>query len=165
MVAELTDLFANSKSTAGAVYSGLSVADLQELRKNAREVGVVVKVVKNRLVKVALSASDKFKDSDTSALTGQIVYAFSSTDEAAPAQLMAKFAKTHPALKLAVGFDDTGHILDKATVSALAELPTKDQLQGQFVSVIAAPLSGFLSVASGVQRGFAQVLASRAKAL
>ncbi len=165
LVAELTELFADAKCAVGAVYTGLSVADMQALRTAARDNNVVIKVAKNRLVRVALAENDKFKAADTGYLTGQLVYAFSNEDEVAPAQVLAKFSKTHPALKLVVGFDNTGATLDAAMVTALAELPTKDQLRGQLVSVIAAPLSGFLEVANGAQRGFAQVLSQRAEAI
>jgi large subunit ribosomal protein L10 len=165
LVTELAELFANAKGTAGAAYAGLSVANLQELRALARSNDVTIKVAKNRLVRVALAGNDKFKAADTSLLTGQLVYAFSTTDEVAPAQVLAKFAKSHPELKLTVGFDDSGKTLDTATVNALASLPTKDQLRGQLVSVLAAPLSGFLTVANGAQRGFAQVLSQRANSL
>ena len=165
LVAELVELFANAKGTAGAAYTGLSVANLQELRAAARANNVVIKVAKNRLVRVALASNDKYKTADTSLLTGQLVYAFSSVDEVAPAQVLAKFAKAHPELILTVGFNDSGETLDTATVISLAALPTKDQLRGQLVSVMAAPLSGFLSVANGAQRGFAQVLSQHAKSL
>jgi large subunit ribosomal protein L10 len=165
LVAELAELFASAKGTVGAAYTGLSVADLQKLRGLARQDNVIIKVAKNRLVRVALGADAKFKSADTSLLTGQLIYAFSSVDEVAPAQVLAKFAKTHPALKLIVGFDDTGSTLDTATVTALAALPTKDQLRGQLVSVIAGPLTGFLGVANGSQRGFTQVLSQHATAL
>lgn len=165
LIAELVELFANAKGTAGAAYAGLSVANLQELRAIARTNDVTIKVAKNRLVRVALASDEKFKAADTSLLTGQLVYAFSKLDEVAPAQVLAKFAKSHPELKLMVGFDDSGKTLDTATVIALASLPTKDQLRGQLVSVLAAPLSRFLSVANGAQRGFAQVLSQRAQSL
>ncbi len=163
LIAELTELFASSKCIVGAAYTGLSVANMQELRSLARENNVVIKVAKNRLVRVTLSDSDKFNKADTSLLTGQLVYAFSSTDEAAPAQVIAKFSKSHPELKLVIGFDDSGTSLDTATVTALASLPTKDQLRGQLVSVLAAPLSQFLSVANGSQRGFVQALSQHAE--
>jgi len=165
LVAELTELFVSSKGSVGAAYTGLNVADMQELRALAREVNVTILVTKNRLVRVALAGSDKFKAADTGLLTGQLIYAFSGDDEVAPAQVLAKYAKTHPALKLVVGFDDGGNTLDTATVNALAALPTKDQLRGQLVSVLSAPLSRFLSVANGAQRGFAQVLSQRAESL
>ena len=165
LIAELAELFADSKGVVGAAYTGLSVADLQELRAAARATNVIIKVAKNRLVRVVLAENTKFKTADTSLLTGQLVYAFSSTDEVAPAQVLAKFAKSHPELKLVAGFDGSGASLDTAMVTALAELPTKDQLRGQLVSVIAAPLTGFLGVANGAQRGFAQVLSQRVQAL
>jgi len=165
LVAELVELFANAKGSVGAAYTGLSVANMQELRASARENNVVIKVAKNRLIRVALGQNDKFKTADTSLLTGQLVYAFSSEDEVTPAQVLAKFAKKHPELKLVAGFDNDGSSLDTATVTALAALPTKDQLRGQLVSVIAAPLTGFLGVANGAQRGFAQVLSQRAESI
>lgn len=165
LVAELADLFADAKGAVGATYDGLSVADMQALRAKAREQNVTIKVVKNRLVRVALSQNDKFKAADTSLLGGQLVYAFSSDDEIAPAQILAKFAKDHPSMQLVAGFDGEGQSLDTATVKALADLPTKEQLQGQLVGVLAAPLTQFLGVANGAQRGFAQVLSQRAEAL
>jgi large subunit ribosomal protein L10 len=165
LVAELAELFASAKGSVGAAYTGLTVADMQVLRAAARDENVTIKVAKNRLVRVTLGAEPKFKTADTSLLTGQLVYAFSSVDEVAPAQVLAKFAKSHPAMKLVIGFDGTGEILDTATVAALAALPSKDQLRGQLVSVLAGPLSGFLNVASGPQRGFTQVLAQHAKSI
>ena len=165
LVTELSELFASAKSSVGAAYRNLSVADMQELRADARKENVVIKVVKNRLVRVALSQNDKLKDADTSLLTGQLVYAFSSEDETAPAQVLARFAKKHADLQLVVGFDASGFTQDTATVNALAQLPSKDQLRGQLVGVLAAPLSQFLSVATGTQRGFAQVLSQRAESL
>jgi len=165
LVAELAELFATAKGTVGAAYTGLTVANMQELRTAARAENVVIKVAKNRLVRVALKQNDKFKDANTSLLTGQLVYAFSDEDEVAPAQVLAKFAKKHPELQLVAGFDGEGASLDTANVIALSTLPTKDQLRGQVVSVIAAPLTGFLGVANGAQRGFAQVLSQRAEAI
>ena len=165
LVAELAELFATAKGSVGAAYTGLSVANFQELRAIARANNVVIKVAKNRLVRVALADNAKFKTADTSLLTGQLAYAFSSEDEVVPAQVLAKFAKTHPELKLVVGFDGSGTSLDTAMVIAIAELPTKDQLRGQLVGVLAAPLTQFLGVANGAQRGFAQVLSQRVKAL
>ena len=165
LVTELGELFADSKLAVGAAYSGLNVADMQNLRAVARENNVIIKVAKNRLIRVALSGNDKFKSADTKALTGQIVYAFSNKDEVAPAQVLASFAKSHPDLKLVVGFDNTGKILDSETINALAALPSKDQLRGQLVSVIAAPLSGFLGVANGTERALVRVLSQRVEAL
>jgi large subunit ribosomal protein L10 len=165
LVAELTSLFNNAKASAAATYTGLSVAEAQELRAAAREAGVTIKVVKNRLVRVVLQHSDTYKQAETGLLTGQLLYAFSNEDEVAPAQVLANFAKKHPAIQLVVGFDASGSTLDTAAVTALATLPSKDQLRGMLLSTIAAPLTNFLGVANGAQRGFARVLSQRAEQL
>ena len=88
LVAEMSELFASAKAIAVAKYQGTSVAELQELRKAARENGVVVKVVKNRLVRVAFAASETFKETDTSAMQGQLIYAVSSDDEVMAAKVL-----------------------------------------------------------------------------
>lgn len=165
LVTELSQLFETAKGTVAAAYTGLSVAHIEELRAQAREAEITIKVVKNRLVRVALAASETYKSADSSALTGQLVYAFSATDEVAPAQLLAQFSKKNPALQLVAGFDASGVALSTQEVKALAELPTKDQLRGMVVATIAAPLTSFLGVANGAQRGFAQVLSQRAEQL
>lgn len=163
LVSEFSEALTDSKMTVAAHYTGLSVADFQELRRSAREAGVTIKVIKNRLVRVAMSESDTFKQADTSLLEGQLLYAMSAEDEVAPAQTLAAFAKQHEALQLVAGYDATGTVLDTAAVKALAALPTKDQLRGQVVGVIAAPLTQFMGVLNGAQRGFAQVLSQQAE--
>ncbi len=165
LVAELKELLASSKMTVGAYCAGISVADIQELRKAARAQSVTIKVVKNRLVRVAMSQSDTYKNTDMSLLVGQLLYAVSSEDEVAPAQVLAAFAKTHESLKLACGFDATGAALDKAKVTELANLPTKEQLRGQLVSVIAAPLTGVIGVLNGNLRSVLYALNARAESL
>ena len=64
LVAELAELLASAKGTAFASYQGLSVADVQTLRRAAREAGVTIKVVKNRLVRVAMGDDDDDRDRD-----------------------------------------------------------------------------------------------------
>lgn len=86
LVGELTDLLSAAKMTVFAKYEGLSVADLQTLRRAAREQGVTIKVVKNRLVRVAMQHTDALKSTETGAMTGQLLYAISSEDEVAPAR-------------------------------------------------------------------------------
>lgn len=163
LVSELSSLLSSSKMTVAASYTGTSVADIQELRRAAREAGLTIKVVKNRLVRVAMSQSDTFAQTDTGLLEGQLLYAFSEDDEVAPAQVLAGFAKTHPTVALVAAFDASGAALNTEAVKALADLPTKDQLRGQVVGVIAAPLTQMLGVMNGAQRGFAQVLSQQAE--
>ena len=128
LVADLTALLADAKLTAYARYQGLTVADLQDLRKGAREAGVKIKVVKNRLVKVAMNEIAIYQDTDTTGLVGQLIYAISDTDEVAPAKILAEFAKTHPALELVGGFSGEGKSMDQAEITTLAKMPSKNEL-------------------------------------
>lgn len=164
-VSELAELLGNAKLTAVAAYRGLPVKELQSLRRAAREQGVVIKVVKNRLVRVAMKEVGHLKDADTSLLKDQLLYAISTSDEVAPAQVLAKFAKEHEALKLIGGYDTTGSLMAETDIKALASLPSKDQLRGMLVGTLAAPLSGFVNVMAGNVRGVMNVLNARAKAL
>lgn len=149
LVAELTELLADAKGTAFASYQGLTVAQIQELRRNAREAGVVIKVVKNRLVRVALEANSTYKDTDTSLLTGQLIYALSSDDEVAPAKVLHEFSKTHPALELIGGFSGEGVAIFTDEAKALAGLPSKQQLIAEVVATLLSPLHDVTNALSG----------------
>ena len=141
LVASLRTSLTDAKMTAFAEYKGLSVADMQELRRDAREAGVTIRIGKNRLVRVAMQDVDALKSTDTSALQGQLVYAFSDEDEIAAAQVLGKFAKTHPTMKLVGAFNESGEALDTETVTTLSELPGKDQLIGQIVDTLLSPVN------------------------
>jgi large subunit ribosomal protein L10 len=149
LVSELTDVLSSAKMTVFAQYQGLSVADLQALRRSAREAGVTIKVVKNRLVRVALTSIDVYKDTDTSPLVGQLVYAISSEDEVAPAQVLNEFAKTHPGLVFAGAFSGEGATLSADEVKALAGLPSKNQLIAQVVAQLLSPVHDTTNALSG----------------
>ena len=149
LVADLTELLSSSKMVAYAQYQGLTVAEMQELRKNAREAGVKIKVVKNRLVKVAMGEIAVYKDTDTTGLTGQLLYAVSAEDEVAPAKVLANFAKEHDALLLAGGFNDAGATLSKDELTALAALPSKNELIAQVVAQLLSPVTDTVSALSG----------------
>ncbi|MCE7936683.1 50S ribosomal protein L10 [Candidatus Saccharibacteria bacterium CPR2] len=163
IVSDLSDLFSSSKMTVFAQYKGVSVKELQELRKSAKEGSTFLRVSKNRLVKLALKDVDNLKDTEADILSGQLLYAFNAEDEVAPAQTLAQFAKNHPNLMLRGAIDSHGVVLDEQAVKQLADLPTKDQLRAQVVGTIAAPLSSFVQVLSGNLRGFITVLNARAE--
>jgi large subunit ribosomal protein L10 len=149
LVTELSDILGSSKMIVAVKYDGTSVADLQELRRTAREAGVSVKVVKNRLLRVAMQDSKTHKDTDTSLLTAQLLYAYSTEDEVAPAQVISNFAKTHPTIDLVAGFDNTGTTLGTADVKALAGLPSKEQLIAQVVAQLLSPVHDVTNALSG----------------
>lgn len=164
LVAELTELLKDAKGTAFARYQTLTVADLQELRKAAREAGVTVKVVKNRLVRVALQGIDTYKETDTSLLVGQLVYAVSSEDEVMPAKVLDAFAKTHPALQLAGGFSGEGLAISEADVKALAGLPSKDQLVAEVVAQLLSPVHDTVNALGGNLHGLLDGIEAKAAA-
>lgn len=149
LVAELTELLTASKLTTFAHYQGLSVADLQTLRAQAREAGVVIKVVKNRLVRVTLAEIPTFKDTDTSSLTGQLLYATSDSDEVAAAKVLDTFAKTNDAVVVVGGLSAEGALLTADEVKALASLPSKNQLIGEVIAQLLSPVHDVTNALSG----------------
>ncbi len=164
LVSELAELFAGAKGTAVAKYQGLSVADVQELRKAARENGVTIRVVKNRLVRVAMGDNKTYKDADTSALVGQLLYAFSTDDEVMPAKVLNDFAKTHAVLELVAGFSGEGLTQSAADVTALAALPGKDQLIAEVVAQLLSPVHDVTNALSGNLHALLDGVADKATA-
>lgn len=153
LVNELAELLSSAKMMVFAHYDGLSVADMQKLRRAAREKGITIKVVKNRLVRVALDQNDALKGVESSSLTGQLLYAISSEDEVAPAQALAAFAKSNPALKLAGAISGEGKNLGVDEVKALATLPGKDELIAQVLATLASPVNDIMGGLSGNLHG------------
>lgn len=164
LVAKLSTALADAKAVAFAQYQGLSVADLQDLRAKAREAGVQIVVVKNRLVRVAMTENKVFKDTDTGALTGQLLYAFSAEDEVAPSQVLHTFAKTHPNLVLAGGFSAEGLSLSDEDVKALAGLPSKSQLIAEVVAQLLSPVHDTTNALSGNLHALLDGVADKATA-
>ncbi|MBR2543395.1 50S ribosomal protein L10 [Candidatus Saccharibacteria bacterium] len=162
LVADLTELLSSAKTTVFAKYQGLTVAELQELRKQAREAGVKIKVVKNRLVKVAMGQIAVYKDTDTTGLTGQLLYAVSSEDEVAPAKVLANFAKEHDALDLVGGFSDLGNTLSSDEIKALAAMPSKNELIAQVIAQLLSPVTDSISGLSGGLSGIISGLEAHA---
>ena len=148
LVADLTELLKDSKMVVYAKYEGLTVAELQELRKLARESGIKIKVVKNRLVKVAMKEIAAYKDTDNSALVGQLLYAVGADEDFDAAKVLTKFAKTHAKMELVGGFNGDGANLSKEEVTTLGSLPTKNELIAQVVDTL---LSGINGIVSGLE--------------
>ncbi len=162
VVEEVSKLLDDSKLTVITKYQGTTVKALQTLRRQAKDSGTEVKVIKNRLVIKAIEQSDKLKDINTAPFQGMLMYAFNSEDEVAPAQAIAAFAKTNPSLQFVGAITTDGQFIEAADVQALADLPSKDQLRAMLVGTIAAPLSGFANVLAGNVRGVLNVLQARA---
>ncbi len=149
LVAELNEIFSGAKMVVFASFNGVAVKDLQKLRRAAREQGVGIKVVKNRLVRVAMANVDTFKETSTDDLKGQLLYAFSNDDEVVPAKVLNDFAKENPNLKLVGAFSGEGVNLDTEKTTDLAKLPSKDQLIAQVVATLLSPVNDVTNALSG----------------
>ncbi len=158
VVNEVSSLLTESKMTVVANYKGITVKSIQALRKSAKENGTTVKVVKNRLVKQALKNVDTLKDVEISELKEQLLYAFNSTDEVAPAKALNDFAKNEPALEFVGAITAEGKFISKEEVKALASLPSKTQLIAGVISTLQSPLRGTISALSGNLHGYLQAI-------
>jgi large subunit ribosomal protein L10 len=149
VVAEVAAALGSSKMTVVAQYQGTTVKALQQLRRDARAGGTKLRVVKNRLAVKALQTVDALKDVDTGTLNGQLLYAFNSEDEVAPAQALAAFAKQNPTIVFVGAITAEGKFLSSEEVTALATLPSKEQLIAQVIATLASPLHDVTNGLSG----------------
>src|SRR5688572_17280292 len=149
VVAEVAASLGASKMTVVAKYQGTTVKALQQLRRDARDGGTKLRVVKNRLFRQALQQTDTLKDVDTSELTGQLLYAFSPEDEVAPAQVLAAFAKANPQVEFVGAITAQGKFITADEVKALAELPSKDTLIATVIAAHTSPLHDRINGLSG----------------
>lgn len=165
VVSRIEQLLSDSKLTVVAKYQGTPVKAMQQLRGSAATEGTTMHVVKNRLFKKALSNDETLKTIDTGRFVGQLLYAFNSQDEVAPARSLADFAKTNPQIEFVAAITADGQLLEADAIKILASLPTKEVLRAQLVGTIAAPISGFVNVLAGNIRGVLNVLSARADAI
>jgi large subunit ribosomal protein L10 len=149
VVSEVAEKLASSKMTVVAKYEGTTVKALQQLRRDARDNGTKVQVVKNRLVVKALHANDTLKDVDTSALSGMLLYAFNDEDEVAPAKALADFAKANPTIEFVGAITPEGKFASADEVKALAALPGKNELIAQVIATLNSPVNDVMSGLSG----------------
>jgi large subunit ribosomal protein L10 len=162
VVDEVAGLLQTSKMTVVAAYQGTTVKALQQLRKEAKADGTVVKVAKNRLVIHAVQSSESLKDTDTSALKGQLIYAFNDTDEVAPAKTLATFAKLNPSIQFVGAISADGSFLSAEEISALATLPSKNQLIAGIINTLQSPVNGVMSGLKGNLHGLLGAIEAKA---
>ncbi|UUM19604.1 MULTISPECIES: 50S ribosomal protein L10 [unclassified Mycoplasma] len=136
-VNEIVQKVQESKAIAFAEYRGLSVADLKELRIQAKQFGVEIKVYKNRLFKLA-AAKTGFENL-AEHLVGPNIFAFSKQDDMSAAKLLVKFAKTHKLMVIKAGTYE-GQVIDASGVKQVASLPTHEEALGILARSLMAPL-------------------------
>jgi len=159
LVKEVNAVADDSVTAVVAEYRGLSVAEMTELRKEARSAGVYMRVVvKNTLARRAVVGT-KFECMQNT-LQGPILLAFAKDDPGAAARVIKDFAKGHNALQ-AVSLSAGGQLLPATDLKRLADLPTLDQARAMLLGVMMAPMSKLVRTLAEPSAMLARTFAAR----
>ncbi|WP_125570285.1 50S ribosomal protein L10 [Lacticaseibacillus songhuajiangensis] len=137
IVAGITEQFNNAESAVVVNYRGLTVDEVTALRKELRESGVKMEVIKNTYLRRAADAAG-YEGLDE-VFSGPTAIAFGSEDVTAPARIMKKFAKQYDALEIKGGFIQ-GKLASLEQIDELAGLPDKEGMLSMLLSVLQAPV-------------------------
>ena len=141
-ITEMTANFENSEAVLVTHYQGLTVKQLDELRKQMREQGIQFKITKNRITKLAL---EKTKCKDLANLfTGPTAVALYK-DAISTAKILTKFSKENNNLKILGGIMGK-EILDVAAVANVATLPTLDEARAEIIGILRSPAQKIVSI-------------------
>ncbi len=141
VVAEVNAVAATALSAVAAEYRGLTVEQMTALRREARNAGVYLRVIKNTLARIALKGTDFECMQDE--LSGPLILAFSQEDPGCAARVVKDFAKSNEHLvvrMVSIG----GQTLPANDIDRLASLPTRDQALSMLLGVLQAPIAKFV---------------------
>ena len=141
-ISEMTTKFDSSESVIVTHYQGLTVSQLDDLRKRMREHGIIFKITKNRITKLAL---EKTKCKDISKLFNGPTAVAMSKAAITSAKLLTKFSKENENLKILGGIMGSD-ILDVAGVKNVATLPTLDEARAKIVGILRSPAQKIASI-------------------
>jgi large subunit ribosomal protein L10 len=158
ILADLENEFKTSKSTAFTAYSGITVTQIQELRRKLREGSARMIIAKKTLIQLAAKNAG-LKEIPAESMEGPVAAVFSHEDEMAGLQILHGAKEDFEQVEILGGVFD-GEVLDKAKAQQLAQLPSKQALLGQIVGLLISPLRGFVGVGGGLVGGFVRVLDS-----
>ena len=158
-VDEVKAVAGDSVTAVAAHYRGLTVAEMTALRKEARNAGVYMRVVKNTLARRAVEGTEFECMKDT--LKGPILLAFAKDDPGAAARVIKDFAREHEALQ-AVSLSAGGQLMPGSDLAKLADLPTLDQARAMLLGVMVAPLSKLVRTLAEPSAMLARTLNARA---
>ena len=158
-VTALSGIFKNTNVVVVAHYSGLTVAQMQNLRRQMKLAGAEVMVTKNRLAKIALEGTDVA--SIGSLLTGPTLIAYSS-DPVGASKVATDFAKAHEKFVILGGaMGQTA--LNPDGIKALAVLPSLDELRAKIVGLVVAPATKIAQLVNAPAGKLARVVQAYAK--
>ncbi len=141
-ISEMSEQFENSEAVIVTHYQGLTVSQLDDLRKKMREQGIKFKITKNRITKLALENS-KMKDI-SKMFSGPTAIALSK-DAITSAKILTNFSKENENLKILGGIMGND-ILDVAGVQNVATLPTLDEARAKIVGILRSPAQKIASI-------------------
>lgn len=156
VVAKIADRLKRMKGAAFSQAVGYTMADADKLRSKALEKNVEVFVAKKTLLTLAAKEAG-VSGLDREALDGSVLVAVSYSDEVSAAKLLKDLAKEKETIKMMAGVLE-GKLVGESEVKRLADLPSKEQLLGQLVGTLNAPVSGFVNVLAGNLRGLVTAL-------
>ncbi len=157
-VASMKEMFASSGTVVVTHYRGMSVGEMTELRKKARENDAFIRVTKNTLAKLA--ANDTQFDGMSDMFQGPTAVAYSQ-DAVAAAKAVVEFAKENEKLVIIGGSID-GALLDVLGIESLAATPSLDSSRGKIVGLLNAPASRIATVLSAPGSQVARVISAHA---
>lgn len=143
IVEEISGYLKDAQSVVLVDYRGLTVEQDTQLRKAMREAGVVYKVYKNTMMNFAFKGTEC--ESLTQHLEGPNAIAISKTDATAPARILANFAKNAKALEIKGGIVE-GSYYDAEGMTAIAKVPSREELLGKLLGSIQSPITNFARV-------------------
>ena len=156
LVEELGQIFESSGVVVFAHYTGLTVAEMQDLRQRARDAGGAVRVAKNRLAKIALDG--KPCESISSLLTGMTVLTYSE-DPVAAAKVAQEFAKENQKFVI-LGGAMGENALDVAGVEAVSKMPSREELISTIAGMLGAPASNIAGAIGAPASNIASILST-----
>ena len=139
VVAEISAEVAKAQTLVVAEYRGIGVGSMTQLRKQARESGVYLRVLKNTLARRAVQDTPFAGLADH--MVGPLVYGISA-DPIAAAKVLNDYAKKDDKIVVKAGAYD-GKVMNAAEVAALASIPSREELLSKLLYVMKAPVSGF----------------------
>lgn len=143
IVEEIKENIKDAKSMVLVDYRGLTVEQDTQLRKTLREAGIIYKVYKNTMVKLAIDGTE-FEALGVD-LEGPTAVVISKEDATAPARMIAQFAKANPQLEMKAGIVE-GTYYDNAGIKVIATIPSREELLSKFLGSIQSPIANFARV-------------------
>ncbi|HCU05831.1 MAG: 50S ribosomal protein L10 [Gammaproteobacteria bacterium GWE2_42_36] len=157
IVAEVAEQAAQALSAVTADYRGLTVSEMNELRKKARESGIYLRVVRNTLAKRALEGTAFTCLNDI--LNGPLLLFFGKDEPGAAARLVRDFIKEHEHLKV-TGLSVSGQLLSADNLEAVAKLPSREEALSILMAVMKAPITKFVRTLAEPHAKLARTLAA-----